>query len=124
MFRWSKVWALAGATLLLGLMAGVSDPDGPSDKAIRSQRVRVSRVARPDVDHDASDLAPDTLQGRAVTSLISQVAPWQHPDIASLPESAFWTDLSPTSERIAEFVPQTISFLAVHLKPGRAPPVL
>jgi hypothetical protein len=124
MFRWSEVWALAGATLLLGLMAGVSDPEGPSDKAIRSQRVRVSRVARPDVDHDASDNAPDALQGKAVTSLVSQVAPWQHAPVASLSESAFWTDLPAASEPLAVFAPQSISFLAVRLKPGRAPPSL
>lgn len=123
MLRTARVLALAGATLLLGLLAGVCDPDGLSEKAIRSQRVRVSRVARPDLDHDTADHTSDTLQGRAFPSLASQATPL-HPDsVASLPEPALLIPARAKGLPVAVVCVSTPRCIDPGAIPGRSPPL-
>jgi hypothetical protein len=86
-----KVCAFSVSVLMLGLLCGVCDLAGSTERAFRAHRARGGRASRPDSDHVVPDLSYDWFSGRAAPSLASQEAPQPAPlVIAGLPVRAFF----------------------------------
>lgn len=127
MRRWRELCALSCGFLMIGLMAGVCDPEGVDERHVRGHRIRHSRSARP--DFEVTEVHHDELYGRNTHNLALQFVP------DSLPDSNSWHPAG-DSAPIVEFAPElTVHWLQLQpqvrsLKSretspdrGRAPPL-
>ncbi|MCC6364808.1 MAG: hypothetical protein IT165_14905 [Bryobacterales bacterium] len=91
-----KLWAFCVSLLMLGLLGGLCDLAGPTERAFRLHRARSARASKPDADHAVPDLTHGSISGSSSPSLVQQTSR-QFPVVAGLPVRSFvihadWVD--------------------------------